>query len=356
MQKISSRTLFQHACRFQKTPRLPVWMMRQAGRYMASYQKIRAKHDFLTMCREPELAIEISLQPIQEINMDAAIMFSDILTPLEPMGVGLTFQEQHGPVLDLRNLSDLNHLQLYDVEESLSYIPQIVTGLRQTLSTDKALIGFCGAPYTLAAYLLESKHRRSFHKIRQWSNQHPNELMHILEILSEQMARYLAVQIECGADAVQIFDSWAGNLTSWEYKTFVLPSLRQTIFSLKEKLSKKGIQSESYSIILFVKNFQGSLADLIATGADILSLDESRDLGKSRKELNTAGFTHVPLQGNLSPFALYKNENELMKEIDTISEALDKTGHIFNLGHGIFPDIPETVVKNAVSRIISFGA
>lgn len=348
---MSSREIFLQAAKGEKTSHLPVWFMRQAGRYMASYQKIRQKYDFITMCKTPELAFEISMQPVREHNMDAAIMFSDILTPLEPMGVGISFEEGLGPVLDLSGLKDLDSLCNYSSEEELSYVPEIIQMLKREIGDSKAIIGFSGAPYTLAAYLLEGKHRKSFNQVRKAAANTKEYLHRLLEKLTIQMAEYLSSQVIAGADMVQIFDSWAGNLPAYEYDEFVQPYQKKTIELLVQKLETKGVDRSQYLITLFARNYSGSVIKLADTGADILSIDESRDIAAVRKELEGSGAGNISLQGNLSPFALYEKMEDLQKLSLDLIHRLNKKGHIFNLGHGVFPDVDEKKVTDIVAFI-----
>ncbi len=344
---ISSRELFLAACKNQKTYRLPIWLMRQAGRYMKDYRQLKEKYDFLTLCKTPELALQVTLQPIHKFDMDAAILFSDILTPLEPMGINLKFSDDKGPALSVPD--SVFNLKTYETMEKLSYVPQTIRLIRQQLP-QKAVLGFCGAPFTLATYILDQSHKKSFHAIRIAIAQEPDKLKTMLTTLANQMGQYLATQILAGADAVQMFDSWAGNLPAEIFDQFVLPYQKITMNTMEEIVQKQKpsiIKGKDYFTILFIKNFQHPWDKLRNSNADIISVDENTPLMDVRKKLN------YPLQGNLSPYELFKSPDQLKKTIAQLAKSLDQTGHIFNLGHGVLPQTPEKNVAILVDMIRS---
>lgn len=352
---MNSRELVIAAAKNNKTNRPPVWLMRQAGRYMAAYRKVRERYDFLTMCKTPDIAVEVTLQPIQQFDMDIAIFFSDILTALEPMGVDIQFTDAGGPELDISKTNNLKDLKIYDVEESLSYVPEALRILRKELGDEKALFGFSGAPFTLATYLFEGKHKKAFNNIRKIMVQDPNYLHGVLKALARQMGIYLAAQIKAGADGVQLFDSWAGNLPPSEFKLFALKYQKMTFDFLNEELTKSTegsriLRQGNFSKVLFIKNFIGPIETLVDSGANVLSIDETRELSQVRRDLGDKG-ERVALQGNLSPYALYLDPGSLEKKVVELLKELDSKGHIVNLGHGVFPDIPEESITTFVDTV-----
>jgi uroporphyrinogen decarboxylase len=316
---------------------------------------MRQKYDFLTMCKKPDLAVEVTLQPIKKFNMDIAILFSDILTALEPMGIGLSFSDEKGPEINFMDKANYDKLNFYDIEESLSFVPESLRILRRELGEEKGLLGFSGAPFTLASYLLEGKHKRTFNSIQKMMMQNPLLLEKILEKLAIQMGRYLAAQIIAGADGVQLFDSWAGNLPLAVYRQFVLKYQKLTFDTLKEELGKSDLGKEilkkgNYFTILFVKNFSGPIQVLTETGADVISIDETRDILEVRNELKASG-KDPALQGNFSPYSLYADPATIEKNTKELCCKLNGKGHIVNLGHGVFPDITEQSVATFVDTV-----
>ncbi|RMF68098.1 MAG: uroporphyrinogen decarboxylase [Calditrichaeota bacterium] len=318
------------ACRKQAVPRTPVWIMRQAGRYLPEYQKVRAKADFLTLCHTPELAAEVSLQPVDIVGVDAAIIFSDILVIPEAMGMALQFHEGRGPVFDnpLRSEQDIAGLSAADAAEKLSFVFEAIKLLRRELAGRVPVIGFAGAPWTLAAYMVEGSGSREFVQIKTLLYNRPEILHRLLEKLSVAVADFLVGQVEAGADVVQIFDSWAGILTPESYRTFSLPYIRRVVRRLKEK---------DVPVIVFARDAGHSVERLADTGADVLSISWREDLAEMKKRVNG----RVALQGNLDPCALFAPVAQIRTEARRVLEnAGEGTGHIFNLGHGILPQTP----------------
>lgn len=343
----SSQELFLAACQNQKTHRPPIWLMRQAGRYMEQYRQLKEKYDFLTLCKTPELALQVTLQPINRFDMDAAILFSDILTPLEPMGMDIGFSDQGGPRLQSPQNPFL--LQTYDIDQDLSYVPDTIKLIKKELP-DKAVLGFCGAPFTLAAYILEQGHKKAFHTLRIAIAQEPEKVKNLLSILARQMGQYLGHQILAGVNAVQIFDSWAGNLPEKIFDEFALPYERLTITTMTEFLQKHNPQlqkGKDFFTILFIKDYKGPWEKLLHSQTDIISVDENASLEHVRKNVS------VPLQGNLSSYDLFKTKQELENRIEATMNALQSKGHIFNLGHGILPKTPEENVEFLVQKLKS---
>ncbi|RMF83093.1 MAG: uroporphyrinogen decarboxylase, partial [Nitrospirae bacterium] len=317
----------------QPVERTPVWMMRQAGRYLPEYRAVREKADFLTMCKTPELAAEVSLQPLELVGVDAVIFFSDILTMLEPMGLELTFGEGEGPRFPhpVRTAADVARLRVVDPAEGLAFVGEALRLCRERIAGRVPLLGFSGAPYTLATYAVEGCTGKNFNHIKRWYYREPETLRPLLEKLADQVALYLNYQIASGAEAVQLFDTWAGALAPHDYREIAAPYTRRVV----EQLHRDGVP-----VILYINGGGHLLEEMATLGVDVLSLDWRTDMAEARARF---GATHA-LQGNLDPCALYGTEETIRREVARILEAAGPVGHIFNLGHGILPDVP---VENA---------
>ncbi|MFI5305414.1 MAG: uroporphyrinogen decarboxylase, partial [Nitrospiria bacterium] len=321
---------FLKACRREPVDYTPVWMMRQAGRYMKEYQAIRSKVDFLTLCKTPQLATEATLLPVDLLDVDVAILFSDILIPVEAMGLEVVFTEHKGPVFPqpIRNEDQIRKLILPRCEEKTPFVFDAIKLIRKELENRVPLIGFSGAPYTLATYMIEGETSRNFNEIKKWIYKSPNLLHQLLEKTTSTVIDYVRGQIHAGAEAIQIFDTWAGSLSGDEYALFSFPYTRKII----DEVKKSGVPS-----ILYV-NGGGLLLDhMVATGADVISLDWRTDIKKTRQLYGEK----VSLQGNLDPCILYADPITIRAQVKAILEKYGKgSGHIFNLGHGILPDTP----------------
>ncbi len=322
------------ACRRQNVERTPVWIMRQAGRYLPEYRAIREKNDFLTMCRTPELAAEITLQPVDIIGVDAAIIFSDILVVPEAMGMSLQFHEGRGPVFEhpLRTQADFDALQRVDIATELGYVLDALGLVRKALSGRVPLIGFAGAPWTLAAYMVEGQGSRNFVEIKKVMYCAPKMLTRLLDQLSNAVADYLIAQAAAGAQVLQVFDSWAGMLTPAHFHEFSLPYLKKIV----EKVKPTGVP-----IIVFARDAGHSFQALADIGADVLSVSWEEDLATARMAVQGK----VALQGNVDPCVLFSNPEIIRKEVVRCLQVFGgEPGHVFNLGHGI---LPQTPVANA---------
>ncbi len=332
------KNVFLNACRGEEVPYTPVWLMRQAGRYLPQYQAVRAHIDFLTLCKTPELAAQVTLQPVEALGVDAAILFSDILIPVESMGMRLTFSDKQGPLLSepIRNRSAVERLIVPDTEEDMPYIIETIKILRRELDQEVPLIGFSGAPFTLATYMVEGGTSKNFLHIKKMMFQHNGVFSYLMEKLTEMIILYLAAQIKAGAQAVQLFDTWAGTLTPIDYKNFVLPYIKRIISNLKK---------HEVPIIYFVNNCAGILKEVRKSGADVIGVDWRIDLSDAIKKLGKK----VIIQGNLDPCALFLSREELEERVkDILWKGEAAKGHIFNLGHGI---LPETPVENVIAMV-----
>jgi uroporphyrinogen decarboxylase len=328
----NKKELFLRACRFERTERVPVWIMRQAGRYLPEYQAVRAKHSFLEICKTPELAAEVSLQPFRLLGVDAVIVFSDILVVAEAMGLPLDVPDS-GPVLSnpIRDASSVRRLRDFDPERETRFVGDAIRAICKAAGPDVPVIGFAGAPWTLACYMIEGQTRGNVSRAKRMLREEPERARELLGRISRATAGYLKSQIEAGASAVQLFDTWAGELTTSEYEAFELPAT-QAVF---QALGNGGVPK-----ILFAKGSEGHLENLAKSGADVLSVDSRTDLAEARRKLGR----RVGLQGNVDPLVLLGDETGIRA---AAREAIEKTGgigHILNLGHGILPTTP---VENA---------
>ena len=323
----------------QPVDRTPVWIMRQAGRYLPEYRKIRAKAgDFMTLCSTPELACEVTLQPLRRFDLDAAILFSDILTIPDAMGLGLYFSEGEGPKFKttIDSASDVKNLIIPDPADKLRYVTDAVSLIRKELDGDVPLIGFAGSPWTLATYMVEGGSSKTFSKIKALLFEDPTSAHLLMSKLADSVATYLNAQIEAGAQAVMVFDSWGGALTTSHYKDFSLAYMQQIVDQLiREK------DGEKIPVVLFTKGGGMWLQDIANTGCDAMGLDWSVDINKARQLVGDK----VGLQGNMDPAIMATNPEVIKQEANRIlAEFGPGNGHVFNLGHGITPNItPENV-------------
>ncbi|AXL34169.1 uroporphyrinogen decarboxylase [Campylobacter jejuni] len=326
--------IFIDACFKKPTPYTPIWMMRQAGRYLPEYMEVRKQAgDFLSLCKDYKKASEVSLQPIDILDVDAAIIFSDILVaPLE-MGMNLHFEKGEGPVFDnpISTLEDLEKLDDQNAHKKLNYVYDALKLTREKLSQNKALIGFCGSPWTIATYMIEGSGSKNYAKCKKMLYQNPELLHKILNKLTQVLKLYLEEQIKAGANAVQIFDSWASALEYDKFFEFSFNYMLEISNFIKSKYS-------NIPVILFPKGISGYL-DRIDGNFDVFGVDWSTPLDLARDKLSHK----YTLQGNMEPCRLY-DKNTIKEEVEKILKTMQNKAHIFNLGHGILPDIP---VENA---------
>ena len=321
-------TIFLDACRGLPVERAPVWLMRQAGRYLPEYMKVREKCGFLQLCKTPELAAEVTIQPVDILGVDAAILFSDILIPVEAMGMKLDFSP--APVFEapVRTLRGVESLRIPSLEEDMPFLPLLIRLLRRELEGRVPLIGFGGAPFTLACYMVEGKGSRDFATVKKMMYCTPEVFSALMEKLTTMLIAYLGGQIKAGAQAVQIFDTWGGILSPADYERYALPYTSRVI----EGLAGKGVP-----LIHFVKNAGAMLDSVRKAGGDVIGLDWHTALGRARDLLGPG----VAVQGNLDPAALFGPRPHIEAEVKRIlKENRGRPGHIFNLGHGILPDTP----------------
>lgn len=333
--------LFLRACKKESIDRTPIWVMRQAGRYLPEYRAVRAKADFLTMCKTPELAAEVTIQPIDLIGVDAAIIFSDILVIPEAMGMHLEMHEGRGPVFPspIRSLDDLNSLKDIDPFSDLNYVLDALSLTKRELDGRVPLIGFSGSPWTLLTYMVEGSGSKNFANVKKMIYNNPSLAHAILEKLSSAISVYLSAKIEAGANAVQIFDTWGGILSQDDYQEFSLQYVEKIISEITRK---------DEPVIYFPKGVHSNMEKLANCGADVLGLDWTMDLGKVR----TAIGDKVALQGNMDPTVLYGTEEVIKKNaLKTMQSYGNGSGHVFNLGHGILPDVSPDHLKILVNYV-----
>lgn len=335
---------FLQACQRKPVDTTPVWFMRQAGRYMAEYRAIREKYSLLEICYQPELAVEVTLQPVRAFGVDAAILFADILLPAIPLGVGLEFAKGEGPVLHhpVRTMEDVRALKPVEAESDLDYVMEAIRILRRELN-GTPLIGFCGAPFTVASYLIEGGSSREFLKTKMMMYSDPQTWHALMEKLSSVLADYLTAQIRAGAQVVQVFDSWVGALSPSDYETFVLPYSQKLL---------KAAQGLSVPVIHFGTNTTTLLSLMKRAGGDVIGLDWRIPLDDGWALLGD----DVAVQGNLDPIAMFAPLPELKARVhDVLRRANGRPGHIFNLGHGILQHTPADHVKAAVEMVHEFS-
>ena len=317
----------------------PVWMMRQAGRYLPEYRETRKRAgDFLNLCKTPELACEVTLQPLQRYPLDAAILFSDILTIPDAMGLGLNLVEKIGPQFDktVRTASEIKALSVPDPESDLGYVMDAVRLIRKELDGSVPLIGFSGSPWTLATYMVEGGPTKEFGLVKGLMYDDPASMHHLLNVLADSVILYLNAQIAAGAQAVMIFDTWGGILTPSSYQQFSLNYMQKIVGQLDREHDGQVIP-----VTLFTKGGGDWVKDIAATGCDAIGVDWTKNIGDVRAEVGD----QVALQGNLDPCVLYASPEVIRQEVAAVLESYGHgNGHVFNLGHGIHQHIdPENV-------------
>lgn len=339
---MNSRDRFLAAFHRQPHGRAPIWIMRQAGRYLPEYRALKAKSDFVTMVRTPELAVEVTLQPLRRFaQLDAAILFSDILVIPEALGVGYRFREEGGIAMErvLQSEADLQSLHVTDAAARLDYVYQALKMLRSELGNGKALLGFAGSPWTLACYLIEGGGSETFPVTQRLLRTHPQWVHRLLEILTSTVADYLTKQLQSGADAIQIFDSWASVLTGKDYETFSLKYIREVVRRLPPNAP----------VILYAKGKSAEAASLAATGVPCLGVDWTMPLSHVRA---LAG-RPICLQGNLNPeFIVGSPEMAVQATKAILADNAGDPGHIFNLGHGITPDAKIETLQAVLDTVV----
>lgn len=333
-------SVFMRACRRQTTEYTPIWLMRQAGRYMAEYREIRSRTSFLGLCKNSDLAAEVTVTAAHRLGVDAAIIFADILLIVEPMGLGLTFEEGEGPNIQgvIRSQAEVDRLSEVDPEESLSFVFDAIRKARAGLRSDLPLIGFAGAPFTLASYITEGGGSKNYVHTKELMYRHPGAWDSMMQLISRSVAKYLNGQILAGAQAVQLFDSWAGCLGPEDYRRSVLPYTIQVIESIRPRVP-----------VIYFSTGTGGYLDLVkSTGADVIGVDWRVDLAQA-----WSGIGHgQAIQGNLDPLVLLGEPGSIAEKAGEILDGVGgRPGHIFNLGHGVLPQTPVDHVLRLVDAV-----
>ena len=332
---------FLNACKRLPVDMTPVWIMRQAGRFMKSYRRIRGRHSFIEMCKDPDTAAGVTLLPVERLGVDAAIIFADILLPLEGMGVGFGFTAQDGPVIHrpIRTLRQISALRTADPHESLGYVLSAIKLAKRALGTDTPLIGFSGAPFTLASYLIEGGHSQSYLTTKTMMLKAPGAWDRLMTRLSETVLLYLCAQIESGTDAVQLFDSWAGCLSPHDYKEYVMPYNTKILH---------GLNKQRVPVINFATDNAGLLRLMSESGGDVIGVDWRISIDRAWEIIGHS----KAIQGNLDPAVLFAPIEEIKRQVRAIlGMAAGRNGHIFNLGHGVLPATPESHVKALIELV-----
>ncbi len=328
---MNRKELFLRACRGDAVPRLPVWMMRQAGRYLPEYREIRAKRAFLEVCKTPDLALEVSLQPFRHLGVDAVIVFSDILIPAEAMGLKLELGDA-GPNLPepVRTKADVEKLRFFDPETETGFLMEAIRRIVREVGPTVPVLGFAAAPWTLACYMVEGRTKEGFATVKNFLYHDPGAFETLLDKIAQATLGYLRAQIAAGAAAVQLFDTWCGELSLADYETYALPAVREIITRIDNEVP----------VIYYTKASHHLLPAIARSGANVLSVDWRISLRVARERIGPG----IALQGNVDPAVLFGPPEKIRRATLDAVGALGGVGHIMNLGHGILPGTP---VENA---------
>ncbi len=335
---------FIRACRREPVDRVPVWLMRQAGRYLPEYRELRKEHSIIEICHSPELAARVTLQPLERFDLDAAILFADILLPLEGFGIDFEFASGEGPVIanPIRSPEDIDALQGFDPERKLGYVGDAVREIREALAGRVPLIGFAAAPFTLASYMVEGGSSRRYLYVKSLMYTHPQAWERLMRVVREVTRDYLAAQIEAGAQAVQLFDSWAGCLSPVDYREFVLPHSSWVL---------EGLNAYGVPRIHFGTDTATLLGAMKEAGGEVIGVDWRIPIDQARRVIGP----DFAVQGNLDPAALFAPKPALAARVNEILSAADAMrGFIFNLGHGVWPETPPDAVQTVVETVHAF--
>ncbi len=339
---------FLKACRGEDVPYTPIWIMRQAGRYLSEYRAVRGKSDFLTMCKNPELAAEVTLQPIDILNVDAAILFSDILIPCEAMGQGLDFHEGKGPILGpaIRDTDTVSKLSVPDPEEKMGFVMDAIRLLRKELADRVPLIGFAGAPFTTATYMIEGGTSKNFLNTKMMIYQNPALYSSFMDKVTATITEYLKAQVSAGAQAVQIFDTWGGIFSPADFRDYALVYVKRIIKDLKDWMASEKI--DNVPVIYFVGESAGLLEEIKTAGADVYGIDWRIDLDVAIKRIGD----NAIVQGNMDPLSTFLPPEKIEERVkDVLKKGSSAKGHIFNLGHGVVPQTPRDNVIALVEMV-----
>ena len=336
---------FLMACRRQRANYTPIWLMRQAGRYQKEYRALRKKYSFLEMCKTPELAAQVTLLPVEQLQVDAAIIFADILLPLEPMGIDFEFAKDEGPVFHqpIREMKQIDALRIIEPEEDMPFLMEAIRTVRRELDGKIPLIGFSGAPFTLASYVIEGGHSKNYILTKEMMYRERAAWHALMEKLADVLIRYLNSQIRAGAQALQMFDSWVGCLSPQDYEEYVLPYSKKVIDNVEKAVP----------LIHFATSSSTLLEGMKRAGGDVIGLDWRVDLREAWSRIGH----DVAVQGNLDPVVLFGPVARIEKEVKRILERAEgRSGHVFNLGHGILPNTPFDNVVRLVDAVHEYSS
>lgn len=328
-----------------KPSRQPVWFLRQAGRYLPEYLEVRARMDFVELCRNPKMAAEVTLQPLRRFDLDAAIIFSDILIPCTEMGQTLTFGKGHGPQLSnpVRSMTDLKRLMKPNASKTLGYVGEAIAETKKGLNSEQTMIGFAGAPFTVASYMIEGQGSKEFTEVKKLLYRDPATLTGLLDLLAEVTVDYLTMQVQAGAECLMLFDTWAAQLSAADYRQYVFPSVKRLIDELKATLSVPVIYYPGQGLQLYY--------EIAGLKADVIAIDWRNRLDRSIGILKEVGLD-CSVQGNLDPQALMSDRTLLEEKVHSIiQQGKQARGHIFNVGHGLLPHLPPEALQWAVEAI-----
>jgi len=344
MSDLLHNCLFLKAARCEPTPRVPMWIMRQAGRYLKEYREVRSKVTFIELCKRPDLATEVTVTAQRVLGVDAAILFADLLPILEPMGFDLEYAQGEGPVIHnpLKSAADVDRVRTLEDLDSLHFVFDTVRQCRRELPADIPLLGFAGAPFTLASYVIEGSGSKNYVRTKTLMHTDRAAWGVLMERLIESLERYLKAQIEAGCQAVQVFDSWAGCLSPRDYVEYVQPYTKRLIAAV----------SPHAPVINFVTGNPALLGLQADAGGQVLGIDWRSDLADVRRQLGP----NRAVQGNLDPTTLFSPQNELKRQVKAVLDSGRGPGHIFNLGHGVLPETPEDNVKALVHMVSELSA
>lgn len=332
------------------TSRIPIWFLRQAGRYLPEYRAIRSGIEFVDLCKNPSLAAEVTLQPLRRFDVDAAIIFSDILIPCMAMGQDLTFDKGHGPLLSnpVRSANDFRRLRHPNAEKELGFVGDAIVQTKKGLRPEQTMIGFAGAPFTVASYMIEGSGSKTFTEVKKLRYAHPDAFVGLMELLAAVTSEYLLMQVKAGADALMLFDTWANQMTADDYRELVFPHLNKVIETVKARWDGP--------IIYYPGQSLEHIFELNGFAGDVLALDWRFRMPRAIGLIENLGL-NVSVQGNLDPQALLAPEPKLRELVRGILEAGQKArGHIFNVGHGLLPHTPPDAVALAIDEVRRFEA
>lgn len=337
---MDKKTRFLNACRGQDVDRTPVWFMRQAGRIFPEYRELREEHEFMEICHSPELTSQVTRMPVERLDVDAAIIFADIMFPLDVIGKQFELVKGKGPVIEepIREPADVRDLEPGDTESTLEFFREAIEQTRADLSDEVPLIGFAGAPFTLACYLIEGSSSRNFNRAKQFMLSHPKPFHVLMRILSDTLNEYITLQIDAGIDVIQLFDSWIGIVSPHHFQQHIQPHLSAIFDEIPNTVPSIYFGTET-----------GSLLDAMAdTGPDVLGVDWRTELADAQSRVER----DLPLQGNLDPSLMLAPYERITPQLDRLlSQAETLPGHVFNLGHGVHPDTPLDTIKRVIDYV-----